>query len=297
MRYDIAWAAPLKRTVVRRGYGETRILEKERARIGVSHALHKQMGEIADLLRLAYEITKGAGDRRKGVDDKSWDALILIADELHELLQKHHAAITAVVAPAIYERDVRATFRAYRELLTGVSVFAAAYEDAQGVLGAAQRFRQFQQGPGKNEIALIRHRLGTFQSSAFCLSWSSADMADLLSESSKLFELLSEKPASTESSLIEPQRERIRQSYVLQAFPSLLSRGSHAKPVLDEPPLNTKDDVANLARRWCKAWLERVTQLLYEGGICDLCNDTKHEHSRYGLHRLLGQLKGARFEG
>jgi hypothetical protein len=256
------------------------------------------MGEIADLLRLAYEVTTRSRERRNGFDDKSWDALIVTVTGLHDLLQQHEAAIRSVVSPVVYDGDLSATVRRYRELLDGVSVFSSAYEDAQGILGQAHGFKQFDEGPAKNRIDLVRHRLGEFQWAAFSLHLGSGEMANLLLESARLFEVLSgASPGREPAEVIDRQKTRVKEAFAIQAFPSLRPKRFDQGEAVEPGPLETKEDLIHLVRTWCKAWLDRINQLLYQGGPCGNCGDLRHEPSNYGLYRILGQLKAARFEG
>jgi len=257
------------------------------------------MGVIEDILRAAHEIWTRESERRRGVEEKSWDALIVTVTGVYELLPKHESAIASVVSPVVYDRDLDETIRRYRELVDGASVFSAAYEEAQGELGAAQRFSQFREGSSKNRLLLVSHRLGDFQFAAFTLSWKSEEMANLLVESSKLVKLMSEGlPEQRSSEVIEQQRNRVKQSFEIQAFPSLRrKRFGEGDEVPNAPPIETADDVNELVRTWCKAWDKRIKKILYEGGRCGLCGDKRHEPSKYGLYRILGQLKAARFEG
>jgi len=256
------------------------------------------MSEITDLLRVAHEITTRSREQRERLDDKSWDALIVTADSLHNLLQQHEAAIKSVTSPVIYERDLAATFQRYRDLLKGVSVFSSAYEDAQGLLSLGHHFKQFEQGPRMNWIDLVRHRLGEFQWAAFSLHWSSGEMDNLLLEAKKLYDLLSEPTPLRESTeIVTKQKAHVLQAFVTQAFPSLLPKrfGVEGEAV-EVPNLESKEDVVELVLTWCKAWSDRINQLLYKGGQCGICGDKIHEPSPYGFYRILGQLKAARLE-
>ena len=256
------------------------------------------MSEIADLLCVAQEITTRSREQRERLDEKSWDALIVTAEGLHNLLQQHEAAIKSVTSPVVYDRDLAATFRRYRELLKGVTVFSSAYEDAQGLLSLGRHFKQFEEGPGKNRINLVGHRLGEFQWAAFSLHWSSGEMDNLLFEAYKLYELLSEAtPVREPAEIVTQQKAHVRQAFAAQAFPSLLpKRFGFEGEAVEVPTLETKEDVVELVRTWCKAWSDRITQLLYQGGQCGICGDKYHQPSKYGLYRILGQLKAARFE-
>ena len=255
------------------------------------------MSEIAGVLEAATEMAKISREQRARFDEKSWDALVVTADGLINLLQQHETAIKLVVSPIVYDRDLAGTVGRYRELLRGVTVFSAAYEDAQGVLGLGHYFRQFQQGPNRNWIYLVSHRLGEFQWAAFSLHWSSGAMDNLLLEAEKLSNLLAEDSQGVETAAtLEQQKENVRQAFTVQAFPSLRAkRFGSEENVLEVPALATKEDVVDLVRSWCVAWSDRITGLLYRGGLCGICGDSRHEASRYGLFRLLGQLKAAQF--
>lgn len=256
------------------------------------------MSEVAELLRTAQEITTGYREQRSRPSEKPWDALVVTAEGLHNLLQQHEAAIRAVTSPVVYDRDLAATSRRYRELLRGVTVFSSAYEDAQGVLSSARHLKRFDQGSGRNWVDLVCHRLGEFQWAAFSLHWSSGEMDNLLLEADKLYELLSETtPDGEPSELVTQQKAYVQQAFVTQAFPSLLpKRFGLGGEEMEAATLETREDVIDLVRRWCEAWSDRITQLLYQGGQCGICGDTRHEPSRYGLYRILGQLKATRFE-
>jgi hypothetical protein len=256
------------------------------------------MGEIADVLRLAYEISSKSSERRQGLDEKSWDTLIIVFTSLHDLLRQHEAAIQSVVSPMLNDNDLGMTCRRYRELLDGVSVFSSEYEDAQGIIRGARHFKQFDEDHlDKSRIMLVSHRLGEFQHAAFFLQWHSSEPFHLLFEANSLREILSRGPSERASAKLMEQRERIRDSFLVHAFPSLRPKRFDDQPeTLEIAPLETADDVTDLVRKWCRGWSDRISQLLYRGGECGICGDKYHNPSKHGLYRILGEMKAMRFE-
>jgi hypothetical protein len=256
------------------------------------------MSEIADFIRLAFEIGGRWKDRRRALEASSWEALTATASSLQELIPQHEAAIRAVVSPLIFDRDLSATCKRYRELAEGASVFSSAYEEAQGMFGVARRFKQFEEGTGKNRLALASHRLAAFQSAAFCLQWTSHGMANLLYEANDLTQQMDGTPqdqAATET--LAARRQRVLDSFAAHAFPAVSRELEDPTPANQRAvALETPEQVRHLTQSWCIAWLDRMTAVLYQGGPCEHCRDTKHEPSRHGLFRILGELRATRFE-
>ena len=227
------------------------------------------------------------------MESESWDSLLETASTLQELLPQHEAAIRAVVSPVIYDGDLSATCKRYRELTESASVFSSAYEDAQGMFGVGRRFKQFEQGSGKNHLSLVSHRLGAFQFAAFCLQWRSEDIVNLLYEAHELQEQLTKGPSNDGAGgEVASQQERVRESFKINAFPAL--RSDRDKAEGDMGPFETPDQVVALVRAWCSTWLDRISTVLYRGGPCDHCGDSKHEPSNHGLFRILGELRAYR---
>lgn len=232
------------------------------------------MSEIADLIRFAVEIIGRGKERRRAMESDSWDSLLETVSTLQELLRQHEAMIRAVVSPVIYDGNLSATCDRYRDLTESASVFSAAYEDVQGMLGVAHRFKQFEQGNGRNYLSLVSHRLGAFQYAAFCLQWKSEDMANLLYEAHRLHkQLANEQNAEHWGGEVAEQRERVRESFKINAFPALVSQQD--EPERDVGPLQNSDQVIALVRDWCRDWLDHISKVLYRGGPCSHCGDSK----------------------
>lgn len=253
------------------------------------------MSEILDIIRLAWDIVGKWDERRQRLDENSWETLIIAADSLQDLIKKHEAAIKLVASPIIYDQDFASTYRRYRELCDGTSVFSSAYENAQGILGSAVQFRQFQKESKKNLIYLIRHRLGEFQQAAFILYWRSEDMVKLLSDVEKLLNEMSEFEKGEElTESIEMEKAQILELFRSKANSLVLPKQNYIynKDTKIED-IETKDKIVNLFQTWFNDWLMEITRILYNGGECKICQDKKHDQSNHGLYRLLGELKGS----
>ncbi len=256
------------------------------------------MSEIAEFIRLGMEIIGRGRERRRAMEGQSWDAFLETAATLQELLPQHEAAIRSVVSPVTYDGDLTATCGRYRELSENASVFSSAYGDASGMLSGAQRFKQFEQGPGKNYLNLVRHRFAAFQSAAFCLEWRSELMTGLFIDADRLRLLLArEDPAEHAEAKVATQRKKVHQQFQSSAFPALRVDEGGEAPAYAVGPLESGDQVVGLVRDWCALWLDRVSAALYKGGRCEHCGDTKHEYSDHGLFRILGEMKALRYAG
>ncbi len=204
-----------------------------------------------------------------------------ILSRLLRVLKRHEEGVVRACAPILRDRDLQATAHLFQKQCDASRNHEPTYGQAWEVFQKGQRGEPTNLiGPAiKDRCHYATHRLFAFEAAAYIRTMSD-DAAEWLRNDARL-QLSLAKNLAPHDETRELQDKLRKDPLVTDAA---------------DEPLETEDQVVDVARKWCRKWKDDVHRALYVGGPCPHCHDQVHNSEimkrDYLGKSLLGLLRG-----